>query len=106
MRRGYRKQGVSSQLIVAAVKAARQAGAPALEAYPVDTELPESTSNIYTGIASTFERAGFKTVGGKVPHRPVMRYELRSALRATAVRSGAARANRDSARSTGTKRCS
>jgi len=77
VRRGYRRQGVMSQLLAAAISAARRARAPALEAYPVDTDRPESTSNIYTGIASTFARAGFTTVGGRTPSRPVMRYELR-----------------------------
>jgi hypothetical protein len=34
----------------------------------------ETTS---TGIASTFERAGFKTVAGRVPPRPIMRHDLK-----------------------------
>ena len=89
IRRGYRKQGVSSQLVVAAVQAARHAGAPALEAYPVDTDQPKSTSNLYTGVASTFASAGFKRVGGRVPHRPVMRYELRSVRRGPPIRAKA-----------------
>src|SRR5437660_10240421 len=54
VRRGYRKQGVMSVLIAAALKAARRAKAPALEAYPVDTDAPKSTSNLFTGTASTF----------------------------------------------------
>jgi hypothetical protein len=56
------------------VKAAQRAKAPALEAYPLDAELtPSSTS---TGYASTFARAGFKTVARRVPPRPIMRYDL------------------------------
>ena len=38
VRKGYRKQGVTSVLIAAALKAARRAKAPALEAYPLDAD--------------------------------------------------------------------
>jgi GNAT superfamily N-acetyltransferase len=78
VRRGYRKQGVMSALIAAALKAAKRAKAPALEAYPVDTDAPNSTSNVFTGIASTFARAGFKTVACRVPSRPIMRHDLKT----------------------------
>jgi GNAT superfamily N-acetyltransferase len=74
IRKGYRRRGVASALIAAAVKAAQRAKAPALEAYPLDAELtPSSTS---TGYASTFARAGFKTVARRVPPRPIMRHDL------------------------------
>jgi GNAT superfamily N-acetyltransferase len=81
VRRGYRKRGVMSALIAAAVKAAQRAKAPALEAYPVDTDAPKSTTNIFTGTASTFARAGFQTVAGRVPSRPIMRHDLRASRR-------------------------
>jgi GNAT superfamily N-acetyltransferase len=74
VRKGYRRRGVSSALIAAAVKAARRAKAPALEAYPLDAELTPSASS--TGYASTFARAGFKTVARRVPPRPIMRHDL------------------------------
>ena len=45
VRKGYRRQGVTSQLIAAAVQAARREGAPALEAYPLDAELTPSSSS-------------------------------------------------------------
>jgi GNAT superfamily N-acetyltransferase len=73
VRKGYRRRGVASALIAAAVKAAQEAKAPALEAYPLDAELtPNSTS---TGYASTFAHAGFKTVARRVPPRPIMRHD-------------------------------
>ncbi len=77
VRKGYRKRGVASALIAAALEAARQAGAAALEAYPLDAKLTPSTS--FTGFASTFERAGFKVVARHVPPRPIMRYVFKSA---------------------------
>ena len=74
VRKGYRRRGVASALIAAAVQAAHRAKAPALEAYPLDAELtPSSTS---TGYASVFARAGFKTVARRVPPRPIMRHDL------------------------------
>ena len=54
-----------------------RAGAPVLEAYPIDTDQPKSTSNLYTGTASTFARAGFRTVARRAPHRPIMRHDLK-----------------------------
>ncbi len=77
VRRGYRKQGVMSALIAAALKAAKRAQAPALEAYPVDTSRPDSTHNVFTGTASAFARAGFKPVARHTPSRPIMRHDLK-----------------------------
>ncbi|QCI69333.1 GNAT family N-acetyltransferase [Phreatobacter stygius] len=76
VRKGHRRQGITSALIAAALKAARQAKAPALEAYPVDrAETPSATG---TGLASTFARAGFRTVARRGPPRPIMRHDLTS----------------------------
>ena len=75
VRKGYRRMGITSSLIAAAVRLAKKAGAPALEAYPLDANLTPSASG--TGYASTFERAGFKVVGRHVPPRPIMRYDIR-----------------------------
>jgi GNAT superfamily N-acetyltransferase len=74
VRKGYRKQGVTAALIAAAVDAARRAGVPALEAYPLDANLTPPPS--HTGYASTFKRAGFKIVARHVAPRPIMRYDL------------------------------
>jgi GNAT superfamily N-acetyltransferase len=77
VRKGYRKRGVTSALIAAALDTAKRAGAPALEAYPLDANLTPSTS--HTGYASTFVRAGFQIVARHVPPRPIMRYEMENA---------------------------
>ena len=81
VRRGYRRRGIMTALIAAAVQAARRAKAAALEAYPVDTAQPGSSSNLYTGTAAAFARAGFKTVACRAPHRPIMRHDLKPPVR-------------------------
>lgn len=75
VRKGYRRKGVTAALIKGALKAAKDAGALALGAYPVDARLTGSSS--WTGFASTFERLGFKTVARHTPPRPIMRRMLR-----------------------------
>jgi GNAT superfamily N-acetyltransferase len=75
VRKGYRKRNVTSALIAASIKAAKCAGAAALEAYPLDAELTPSASS--TGYASTFARAGFRIVARYTPPRPIMRHDLR-----------------------------
>ena len=74
VRIGYRKRGVTSRLIEAALKAAKRARAPALEAYPLDAGKSPSSSG--TGYRSTFARAGFKTVACRTAARPIMRYDF------------------------------
>jgi GNAT superfamily N-acetyltransferase len=74
IRKGYRKRGVTSALIAGALKIAKSAGAPALEAYPLDADLTPSSSS--TGFASTFTRAGFKIIARRTPPRPIMRRNL------------------------------
>jgi len=82
VRKGYRRRGVTSALIAAALDTARRAGAPALEAYPLDAKLTPSASS--TGYVSTFKRAGFKIVARHVPPRPIMRYDFRKSDAGTA----------------------
>jgi GNAT superfamily N-acetyltransferase len=81
VRIGYRKRGVTSALIAAAIKAAKRAKAPQLEAYPVDATKTPSASG--TGFASTFARAGFKTVACHFPPRPIMRRDLKATSRSS-----------------------
>jgi GNAT superfamily N-acetyltransferase len=74
VRIGHRRQGVTAALIRAALKAAKRAKAPALEAYPFDAAVSPSATG--TGYASTFEKLGFRTVARPVPARPIMRHDL------------------------------
>jgi hypothetical protein len=75
IRIGYRRKGVTKALIAEALKVAKKAKAPALEAYPFDAALSPSASS--TGYVSTFARAGFKVVARRDPPRPIMRHDLK-----------------------------
>jgi len=77
VRRSHRGGGVTSALVEAATRVARRAGAPALEAYPVDTAVPGHTTNLFPGVASVFARHGFEVVARRRADRPVMRKALR-----------------------------
>jgi hypothetical protein len=72
VRKGQRREGVTSALIAAAVQLSRSAGAPAVEAYPLDGNLSPSATS--TGYASTFAAAGFVEVARSSPARPTMRF--------------------------------
>ncbi|MEO7206976.1 MAG: hypothetical protein ABI356_13475 [Steroidobacteraceae bacterium] len=65
---------MTSRLIQAALRTAKRARAPALEAYPFDASKSPRTSG--TGYRSTFARTGFKTVACRTLARPVMRYDF------------------------------
>lgn len=77
IQKNYRKQGVLSSLITAAVAFAREQGASVLEAYPIDPA-KDSMPDVFafTGIASAFLKAGFKEVARNAATRPVMRLDL------------------------------
>jgi GNAT superfamily N-acetyltransferase len=74
VRKGHRRKGISSKLIAAAVELARSAGAPAVEAFPLDGSVSPSATS--TGYASTFAAAGFVEVARRSPERPIMRFSF------------------------------
>jgi GNAT superfamily N-acetyltransferase len=77
VRRTHRDRGVMGALIEAAIGVAAAAGAPAMEAYPVDTQAPGHSRNLFPGTASAFARHGFEVVARRKPDRPMMRRNLR-----------------------------
>jgi GNAT superfamily N-acetyltransferase len=72
----YRRQGVMSRPLDAAVDYARDHGAETLEAYPVDATEELTGYDGFTGIASVFKRAGFREAGRMSNGRPVVRLEV------------------------------
>jgi GNAT superfamily N-acetyltransferase len=83
VRVGYRRQGIARALLDGLIEYAREQGAPALEAYPVDTEGARIHGTAaYVGVTSMFEAAGFTRVletAARSDHRPrwLMRHDLR-----------------------------
>ncbi len=73
IRRGFRRQGLTTKLIAAAIEYARGNGAKAVEAYPVD---PTSPSYLFMGYVGTFEALGFQEVGMVGIRRHMMRLHL------------------------------
>lgn len=76
--RAWRRQGVAAKLLDAAAKFARARGARIIEGYPVEPyseKMPDVFA--WTGLKSSFERAGFREVSRHAPARPILRRVLR-----------------------------
>jgi GNAT superfamily N-acetyltransferase len=77
--RPWRKRGLSVELIRRAVRHAALHGATLVEGYPVDPHKKDMAGiNAFTGIPSTFRKAGFKEVLRRSATRPIMRYRVAS----------------------------
>lgn len=80
--RRLRSQGMAETLLDAVVDYARECGALALEAYPVDNGGERlRAAQVYHGTLSMFERAGFEVVTRRranrsSPERPIVRLRL------------------------------
>jgi GNAT superfamily N-acetyltransferase len=82
IRPGYRRRGIARALLDGVIEAARDAGAPGVEAYPIDPEGRRVEVGAgYVGIASMFDAAGFRRVlvtdarSGRLP-RLLVRLDL------------------------------
>lgn len=82
VRPGHRGEGISHALIGGAVEFARDHGAPAVEAYPLDNgDAKVDLTMAYAGIRKNFERAGFVKVADTTSvlarhPRILMRFDL------------------------------
>ena len=77
--RRYRRQGMTEQLLLAAVDFARARGATIVEGYPlvpIKEKIPVAFA--WTGFESAFRAAGFQEVARRVPIRPIVRFDLRN----------------------------
>ncbi len=78
VKRGFRKAGMSEELIKAAVKHAKQYGAKIVEAYPTEPKSEKVADTfVYTGFHSSFKKAGFKEVKRRSETRPIMRFYIK-----------------------------
>lgn len=63
IRAGHRRHGIATALLAGVIEAARAAGAPGIEAYPIDPQGARVNSSLaFVGIASMFDSAGFRRV--------------------------------------------
>jgi len=76
--KGFRRKGISVELLKAALEHVRHQGGQIVEGYPVDTEKELPEPFIYTGTASAFQQAGFQEVARRSPTRPIFRYTIES----------------------------
>jgi GNAT superfamily N-acetyltransferase len=73
----YRHQHLSSRMLKAAVDYAAQHGARIVEGYPITPKKDQAPDiYIFTGLESTFVKAGFVEVARRSEFRPIMRYSL------------------------------
>ena len=71
----YRRQGVSTQLLQAAIDYVRQKGGRIIEGYAVESRknsIPDLFA--YQGPVQVYQSAGFKEVARRSETRPIMRY--------------------------------
>lgn len=77
VRKEYRGQGLNLALLDAAIEHARENGTRVLEAYPNDTSVAQRPANeLYRGILSVFETAGFREIARPKPERVIVQLEL------------------------------
>jgi GNAT superfamily N-acetyltransferase len=77
IKKPYRRQGVSSQLLRAAVDFAAKRGAKVVEGYPVEPSMEKMPDPfLWHGIPSAFRAAGFEEVLRRSRSRPIMRFEI------------------------------
>lgn len=77
IKKAYRRQGVSSQLLQAVIAFAANHGARIVEGYPVEPSMEKMPDPfLWHGVPSAFISAGFKEVARRSQSRPIMRFEI------------------------------
>jgi hypothetical protein len=77
--KGYRRMGLSVELLRGAVEYACSQGAQIVEGYPVDPKRGQTADVFaFSGLPGTFLQAGFVEVLRRSETRPIMRYYLES----------------------------
>jgi GNAT superfamily N-acetyltransferase len=69
-----RRQGLTVELLKAAVEYVKEQGGKILEGYPVETKKDMPAPFIYIGTAAAFRKAGFVEVARRSETRPIMRF--------------------------------
>ena len=75
VRKGYRRKGISVEMLRAAIEFASKQGTQVVEVYPVEpTMIKTPDPFVWTGVPSAFRATGFKEVVRRSKSRPIMRY--------------------------------
>jgi GNAT superfamily N-acetyltransferase len=69
-----RRQGLTVELLKAALDYVREQGGKIVEGYPVDAERELPDVFVYHGTAAAFQKAGFVEVARRSETRPIMRF--------------------------------
>lgn len=73
----FRRQGMSVELLRAAISHVRRKRGKIVEGYPFELKKgPLPDPFVWTGLASAFARAGFRECARRSPTRPIMRFEV------------------------------
>lgn len=75
--KSFRRKGVTVELLKAAVKYVEEHGGKVVEGYPVEPregQMPDAFA--WTGLASSYRKAGFREQLRRSETRPIMRYEI------------------------------
>ncbi|MEV4687981.1 GNAT family N-acetyltransferase [Microbacterium sp. LWH3-1.2] len=80
VRKEHRNQGLNAMLLEAAIAHARESGARVIEAYPLDPDAGRKipSNELFHGVLSTFEEAGFHEVARPKPHIAIVSLDLAS----------------------------
>ncbi|MDT0143942.1 GNAT family N-acetyltransferase [Microbacterium sp. PRC9] len=78
VRKEHRNQGLNAKLLDAAIDYARTSGARVIEAYPLDLDAGKKipVNDLFHGVLSTFEEAGFREVARPKPHLAIVSLDL------------------------------
>lgn len=72
-----RRKGLSVKLLKAAIDFVYERGGRIVEGYPIEAEKKQADAFVWTGVASSFRKAGFKEVARRSETRPIMRYAIK-----------------------------
>jgi GNAT superfamily N-acetyltransferase len=73
----HRGGGLSTKLLKAAIDFVREQGGRIVEGYPVEPQKKQPDAFMWTGLAATFAKAGFKECARRSATRPVMRHTIK-----------------------------
>jgi GNAT superfamily N-acetyltransferase len=77
IKKEFRRKGISFILLKAVLDYVKQWGGTIVEGYPIEPKKSSSPDLfVYTGLASTFRKAGFKEVVRRSETRPIMRFRI------------------------------